>query len=175
MRLAPIFAALMIVASTLCAFAKVLARFDGWMIVGGSGSDLIALMDDGSTPLIAVSCSSSLGGYLFTLPVIDRRDIFADPERKASYFRFLAWSDSGPAQEFTAVWKDDQSERGEMWVSTNPAINEEPEMLWRMFKTSRVKFSYSTPSGHRSVKAGDLPTAVEYFENACRSIMPKRP
>ena len=115
MRLAPIFAALMIVASTLCAFAKVLARFDGWMIVGGSGSDLIALMDDGSTPLIAVSCSSSLGGYLFTLPVIDRRDIFADAERKASYFRFLAWSDSGPAQEFTAVWKDDQSDVATYW------------------------------------------------------------
>jgi hypothetical protein len=48
MRLAPIFAALLIVASTLCAFADVLARFDGW-IVAGSGSKLIALMDDGST------------------------------------------------------------------------------------------------------------------------------
>jgi hypothetical protein len=151
-----------------------LVKFNGW-IVTGSGSGLIALMDDNPTPLIAVSCSSALGAYSLSVRLIDRRDVFADQERKANYFRFLAWSDSGPAQEFTALVPPEMPEFGELWVSTNPAIYDKPEVLWDMFKTSRVKFSYSTPSGFRTVKAGDLPTAVAYFENACGSIRPKHP
>jgi hypothetical protein len=175
MRLAPIFAALLIAASTLCAFAEVRARFDGWIVVGSSGSSLIALMDDSATPLVAVSCSSSFGAYSFNVRVIDARDVVSDKESKPKYFRFLAWSDSGPASEYTAVVAPEAPVLGEVWVSPNPAVNEQPQNLWGMLKTSRVKFSYSTPSGVRSVKAGDLPTAVEYFEAACRSIMPKRP
>ena len=165
------------VALALCnrgnADERVSARFDGWIVAGGS--KLIALMDDSSTPLVAISCSSDLGAYSLSVRVIDRRDVFADHDRNANYFQFLAWSDSGPAQKFTAVVPPEMPEFGEVWVSTSPAIHEEPQILWGMFKTSRVKFSYSTPSGVRSVKAGDLPTAVEYFETACRSMRPKTP
>jgi hypothetical protein len=93
------------VALALCnrgnADERVSARFDGWIVAGGS--KLIALMDDSSTPLVAISCSSDLGAYSLSVRVIDRRDVFADHDRNANYFQFLAWSDSGPAQKFTAV------------------------------------------------------------------------
>jgi hypothetical protein len=124
----------------------------------GSGSELIGLMNDSSTPLVSVSCSSGLGAYLFTVRVIDRRDIFADQERKANYFRFLAWSDSGPAQEFTALVAPERPDFGEVWVSTNPAINEGPQILWGTFKTSpgamlRLVF---TPRLHRHCDASPV-------------------
>jgi hypothetical protein len=92
-----------------------------------------------------------------------------------NYFRFLAWADSGPAQEFMALVPSDTAELADVWISTNPAIHEQPQVSWEMFKKSKVKFSYSSPSGVRLVNAGELPNAVEYFEAACRAIMPKRP
>jgi hypothetical protein len=160
-----------------------LARFDGWEVVSNQASKHIVLMDDDPDPSILIGCGSGGSGYLFSVRVIDQRDVFTQrftPWLKGDYVRFLAWSDTGPAQEFTALVLPDRSPEltlAQLDVSTNPASHSEnkSEVLWDMFKTSKVKFSYSTPSGLRSVKAGDLLTAVEYFETACRSIMSKRP
>jgi hypothetical protein len=55
-------------------------RFNSWQVIPGADSKLIALMDDNSTPSIAIACNSALGAYSFSLRVIDRRDVVAAGE-----------------------------------------------------------------------------------------------
>ena len=128
-------AAAIVVGTTICSFAaaadRKLAGFDGWGVFETTRPTsehpwrAIVLIDDGAEPSIIISCHSTSSTYYIMLRVIDEQAIFADPKLNANYFRFLAWSDFGPAKEFTPYVPPEQnSEWATFEVVPDPSFYE---------------------------------------------------
>jgi hypothetical protein len=145
---------------------QILNRFSSWTLA--KYGDLISLSSEAGN--IGVGCSDATLTYLTLVKIIDKSSVVWNPDPKAFYFHFTAWTDDGPPSDFSLLvaGKGDTSATGV--VVLNPEFDDQNTRLWAMLKAARTKFSYSTPSGTASVSAVDLAPAIARFQDECAKI-----
>jgi hypothetical protein len=149
---------------------KMLSKFGNWSLSSSQNEKFLAVQE--LTNRLAVTCSDGMRTYIVYLKVIDPESVSWDDGRKAGYFRFTAWADAGAPRDFQFLVGPEQPHMAQVLVSLNPEITGANQDFWRLLKSARTNFSYSTAAATFSFDTTDLQSALQRFEDVCAKIIP---